>query len=148
MWNNMGCSTIAIVLVKKKGAENWKNFVGQTFYLRMNEWRWHLLFQLYILRNIPHIIRKTDVITGHSTDTRGWGAASLSPRRNCHCLPSASPLNSIRVIINYFLFPHLYSIEYARITSTIGALHNGHFPPPRTNSFAQFEQVHMCPHLQ
>lgn len=41
-----------------------------------------------------------------------------------------------------------YSMEYARITSTIGARHNGHFPPPRTNSFAHFEQVHMCPHLQ
>ena len=36
-----------------------------------------------------------------------------------------------------------YSMEYARITSTIGARHNGHFPPPLTNSFAHFEQVHM-----
>lgn len=38
-------------------------------------------------------------------------------------------------------------MEYARITSTIGARQSGHFPPPRTNSFAHFEQVHMCPHL-
>jgi len=34
------------------------------------------------------------------------------------------------------------------MTSTIGALHRGHLPPPRTNSFAHFKQVHMWPHLQ
>lgn len=53
------------------------------------------------------------------------------------------------LFLSYFsFFTCLYSIEYARITSTIGARHNGHLPPPRTNSFAHFEQVHMCPHLQ
>lgn len=59
---------------------------------------------------------------------------------------------SLTFLISLLFFPcHLafnfYSMEYARITSTIGARHNGHFPPPRTNSFAHFEQVHMCPHL-
>lgn len=34
------------------------------------------------------------------------------------------------------------------MTSTIGARHNGHLPPPRTNSLAHFEQVHMWPHLK
>lgn len=39
-------------------------------------------------------------------------------------------------------------MEYARTTSTIGARHKGHLPPPRINSLAHFEHVHMCPHLQ
>jgi hypothetical protein len=39
-------------------------------------------------------------------------------------------------------------MEYARTTSTIGARHNGHLPPPRINSLAHFEHVHMCPHLR
>jgi len=39
-------------------------------------------------------------------------------------------------------------MEYALTTSTIGARHKGHLPPPRINSLAHFEQVHMCPHLQ
>jgi hypothetical protein len=39
-------------------------------------------------------------------------------------------------------------MEYARTTSTIGARHKGHLPPPRINSLAHFEHVHMCPHLR
>lgn len=66
--------------------------------------------------------------------------------------PFTLQLNSIIFFIVpfffFFFFTCLYNIEYARITSTIGARHNGHLPPPRTNSFAHFEQVHMCPHLQ
>lgn len=58
--------------------------------------------------------------------------------------------NSMPLQFNPFflLLPTCYSMEYARITSTMGARHKGHLPSPRTNSFAHFEHAHMCPHLK
>ena len=57
------------------------------------------------------------------------------------------PTNITCIPLSPWRLPCIYMMKYARITSIMGARHSGHFPPPRTNSFAHFEHVHMCPHL-
>jgi hypothetical protein len=50
--------------------------------------------------------------------------------------------------LHFYLGSSCHIMQYARITSIIGARQSGHFPTPWSNSLAHFEQVHICPHLR
>ena len=64
------------------------------------------------------------------------------------------PLHTVKLTprphppLHFYLGSSCHIMQYARITSIIGARQSGHFPTPWSNSLAHFEQVHICPHLR